>query len=442
MTFAHVQGIVLAIGYLALLLYLMRRIAFFQGIPGLSFRAIVAILLLKTLAGTALWAVYTWGYPDRSMADIFKYFDDSQVMHDALRTHPMDFLRMLTGIDNDSAYFTERYYLVMNNWVRRFETGVYNDSHTMIRFNALLRILSFGQYHVHTVFASFLSTAGLVALYRALQPLVKGLERGLLLAVFAWPSLLFWSSGPLKESLLMLGFGLFLLGAIGTATRIRAGRRILLLVVGLAVMLVVKSYVLLCLLPGLFTWYWVRHSPRRALFRFVGVHVLAIASVLVLGQLLPGQDPLYVIALKQRDFLGMAREVASGSMLDVPPLEPTWGSFMRHLPIAVHLSFLSPFEMAGKGPLALAAAAENLFVLGLPLLALAFRRPWRAMDKASLLLAISFITSLGLLIGYTVPVVGALVRYRIPFLPFIGLLSLLMVDPQRLPRRMQKLLNS
>lgn len=434
------QGIVLAIGYLALLLFLMRRSRFFTEAPGLRMRTVALLFVLKVLAGTALWAVYTWGYPDRSMADVFKYFDDSKVMHDALLDRPSDFLRMLTGIGNDSAYFTDKYYLVMNNWVRRFETNVYNDSHTMIRFNAVLRILSFGQYHVHTVFASFLSTAGLVALYRALQPLAKGLERGLMLVVFAWPSVLFWSSGPLKESLLMLGFGFFLLGALGPLTDLRSARGIAALVLGLAVMLVVKFYVLLCLIPGLLAWWWTRLRPGRSLLKSALVHVLLVLAALLFGRAFPAYDPLYLLALKQSDFLGMAREVASGSVVAVPLLEPTVLGFIKQIPIAVHLCFISPFEMLGKGPLPFAAAIENVLVIGLPLIALRKRRARPSIDRATVLFALSFILLLALLIGWTVPVVGALVRYRIPLLPFIGLFTLLVVDPERLPRWAQQLL--
>lgn len=433
-------GILLATGYFALLLYLARRMPFFTQVPGLRLRAVAVIFLLKVIAGTGLWAVYTYAYPDRSMADIFKYFDDSRVMYDALWTAPADFLRMLTGIGNDSPHFTEQYYLVMNNWVRRFENNVYNDSHTMIRFNAVLRLFSFGHYHVHTVFASFLSTAGLVALFRAFAPLVNGMRRGLMLAVFAWPSALFWASGPLKESLLLLGMGFFLLGAIGPLDRGRRMRTALAFILGLAVMLVVKFYVLLCLIPGLLSWWWVRQRPGRTALKFLTAHVVLIVLALGVGRLVPERDLLYMLAMKQSDFIGMAQEVQSGSVLQVPLLEPTIPSFVLHVPIAVHLALISPFEVAAKGPLTFAAAVENMFVLGLPLLALAFRRRWASMDGPSMLFALSFILLLTLLIGWTVPVVGAIVRYRVPMLPFVGLLALLLIDHSRAPRWLKSLL--
>jgi hypothetical protein len=434
----QMPGILLAIAYTALFTYLMQRSPFFARVPGLGMRAIASLFLLKIAAGTALWAIYTYVYPDRSTADIFKYFDDSRVLYDSMWTSPWDFLRMLIGVGNDTPHFTEHYYLAMNNWVRRFETNVYNDSHTLIRFNAVLRLFSFGYYHVHTVFACFLSTAGLVALFRALRGLVPSMERGLALGVFIWPSVLLWSSGPLKESLLMLGLGFFLMGALSPWRELRRWRGPAAIGIGFALMLVVKPYVLLCLLPGLIAWWWCRRSPSRTTLRFTLVHALIIGGALIAGRFSPALDPLLTLAMKQSDFIGMVREVGSGSMIDVPHLQPELLSFVQQVPSALRMAFISPFEVALRNPLTALSGVENVMVLGLPLLALAFRKRWAHMDAASLLFALSFILLLALLIGWTVPVVGALVRYRVPLLPFIAFASLLVLDPQRLPSRWRK----
>jgi hypothetical protein len=169
-------GVLLAVGYAALFLYLIRRSAFFQS-PGMGKRTVGVLFLLKVAAGTALWWVYTYHYTDRSTADIYKYFDDGNVLFSALPAHPGDYLRMLLGIGNDTPHFNEAYYAVMNNWHRQYDTGYYNDAHTMIRFSALVRLFSFGVYHVHTVFASFLSLIGLVALYKSFIGALPGMGR-------------------------------------------------------------------------------------------------------------------------------------------------------------------------------------------------------------------------------------------------------------------------
>ncbi len=433
-TLRTMPGVLLAIAYTAFFLYLMRRTPFFARVPGLGMRTIGAIFVLKIIAGTALWAVYTYAYPDRGTADIFKFFDDSKVLYDALWTAPGDFMRMLTGVANDSPYFDEQYYGVMNNWVRKYENNVYNDSHTMIRFNAVLRLFSFGEYHVHTVFACLVSTTGLVALYRAVHPLLFNFERGLMPAIFLWPSVLFWSSGVLKESLLVFGLGVLLLGFIGAWPDRLAWRPVVAIITGLALMLVVKFYVLMCLIPGLLSWWWARARPGRPLLQSLVVHALALFAVLISGSLVPGYGVLELLAIKQRDFIGMATGVDSGSLILLPTLEPDIFSFLRNAPHALYMSFFSPFEVLDTGSLAWMGAAENVLLLLIPIIALRYARPWPSIDKASLLFLLSFVLLLSLLIGWTVPVVGALVRYRVPILPFVAFISLIVIDPHRAPR--------
>ena len=141
----------LTLSYTLLFIFLIRKLSFFN-INGLSFRILSTIFVIKILAGILLSFIYTYYYTDRSTADIFKYFDDSKIMYDALFQKPSDFFRMLFGIENNSAYFDKTYYATMNNWYRVYDSNIYNESHTIIRFNALIRIFSFGYYHVHTVF--------------------------------------------------------------------------------------------------------------------------------------------------------------------------------------------------------------------------------------------------------------------------------------------------
>ena len=77
-TLRTMPGVLLAIAYTAFFLYLMRRTPFFARVPGLGMRTIGAIFVLKIIAGTALWAVYTYAYPDRGTADILSLIHISE----------------------------------------------------------------------------------------------------------------------------------------------------------------------------------------------------------------------------------------------------------------------------------------------------------------------------------------------------------------------------
>jgi hypothetical protein len=429
-------GILLAIGYTALLLYAMRRMPFFARVPGLPLRWVAGFFLLKIAAGTALWVVYTRIYPERVHADIFKFFDDSAVMFSALPERPGDYLRMLFAVGNDTPWFDERYYMVMNNWYRQFESNLYNDAHTMIRFNAALRLLSFGEYHVHTVFAAFCALAGMVGIHRAFVKELPGRERALAWVVFAVPSVLFWASGVLKESLLFLGLGLL----VWLVRRFLRGRFRWsdgpVLVACLLLLFTLKLYVLLSLVPALAAFALARWSGRT-LPSFAGVYALMVALVVLSAQV-PGWNVLDILAWKQWDFIGLARATEAGSFVAPEPLEPTLWSFVRHAPGALWSATMGPLLHHAGGALGLATVAEGIALLALLAFCLWMRRPWHTLDGPLLLALLAFCCTLLLVIGYTTPVMGAVVRYRTPMLPFLLIAALLVLDHhtvlQRWPR--------
>lgn len=427
-------GLLLTCGYLSLFLYLIGRLRFF-GVPGLRRRTIGSLFLLKVAAGTMLWWVYTFHYTDRSTADIYKFFNDGNVMFSAFRTHPVDYLRMLSGIGGDSGHVQQAYYSLMNNWHRSYDTGYYNDAHTMIRYSALVRLFSFGVFHVHTVFSAFLSLIGLVALYKAFIGFLPK-QPGLLMAgIFLWPSVLFWGSAPIKETLLFLGLGLFLLGFFRLLQEPLRWKAWLLLGIGLMVQLVLKSYVLGCMLPGLVALWWCRRTGgRKALLKFTLVHLGAIVLALGAPYLLSGVDLLAIIQQKRQDMLGVVALTDPGSYIPTVPLSGNIMAFIMQVPHALYLSFLSPFTTWNIGALGLTSALENLALVIIPLLSMAFARPLARMDPPLLLFCLFFCLALGILIGWTTPVVGALVRYRVPLLPFYAVAFLLIADPDKLAR--------
>ena len=425
-------GVLLACGYAILFGWVVMKAPFFQA-SGIGGNRLAILFIIKLLAGTALWWVYTYVYTVRVDADIHKYFDDSAVLFSALPEHPGDYLRMMTGIRNDSPYFNAHYYGEMNNWYRQFESSVYNDAHTVIRFNAFVRLFSFGHFHVHTVFASFISLAGTVALYRAFIQFLPELGNWLLAGTFLWPSLLFWTSGPMKECLLMTGMGFFLWSLFGPSATQRRTLHWIIMVVSLALMVQIKSYVLLSLIPPLFALFLSRRSGKHTVRYFVMVITCSVALVLVSGPLFPNYDILELLAVKQKDFIGLVTAAGSGSMIDLPRLSSSPLSFLAAVPHALYVSFLSPFLGLGMGALGTLSALENLAIPFSLFLVWRYHRPWHTVDLPLLLFCMTTVVFLALIMGWATPVVGGLVRYRVPLLPLYAVATLLLIDPERIP---------
>jgi hypothetical protein len=426
--------------YCLFFLFLIGRLSFFK-LPGLPVRSLQLVFLLKLGAGFMLWAIYTFYYTNRATADIYKYFDDSKVMFEALQHHPRHFFQMLTGIGNDGPEFAQ-YYNSMHYWARAHDTGIYNDSHTIIRLNAFLRLFSFGYFHVHTVFFCFLSLSGLCAIYRCFETSLHDKRPELFFLVFFLPSTLFWTSGVLKEAIIIctLGFLCYF------CSRLFSVKALLICIVCAAVLALSKFYVWICILPSLVYLLVMNKSGERAPFiKLVIILAFFMVAGLSIHKVSSIQDPLITLSQKQQEF----RMLAEGRMLDsnmqpistpqsaivIPDLEPTLSSVIINAPVAIANVLFRPLPWEIRSILMIPAGAENIIVLALICISLLFSISPRAWPWKWILFCLTFVILQFIIIGETTPILGAVARYRCIALPFLCIVFLLILDKQKLCRR-------
>ncbi|MGB4665177.1 MAG: hypothetical protein WBH72_02525, partial [Bacteroidales bacterium] len=107
---------------------------------------------------------------------------------------------------------------------------------------------------------------------------------------------------------------------------------------------------------------------------------------------------------------------------------PTLFSFIINAPLAIINTFFRPFINDINSLIIIPSFIENLILILLTIIAIIFRKKEITQKEQNILLFfLSFVIIETLLIGYTTPILGATVRYRIfPMLFF--LLSLIIVN--------------
>lgn len=429
--------IIYVILLIALFSFLVLKLRFFK-LPGIKRKYVLLALYLKIIAGFGLTFLYTNYYTERSEADVFKYFDDSKIMHEALKEKPADYFQMLLGINNDNSYFDENYYTKMNHWYREYETVTYNDSHTIIRVNAFFRMFSFGFFQVHNLFMIFLAFLGLVALFRVFHTYFKGRPYELYFAVFLIPSLLFWSSGALKESILIFGLGLFLYAIQQLIFIGFSIIRLLAAILGGVLLFYTKMYVLAVFIPVLAANLWVIFSNnKRALLKYSLTLFFFIDIVVVLGYFFPEYNIFSLLVGKQHDFIGLALHEQAGSFIKPFELQANFASFAVFAPLALINTLFRPFFGDISSPLLILPLLENIVLILMIILAIVFPLKGRKNNRI-IYFCFFFSLLLFILLGLTTPVLGALVRYRIPGLPFFVIGLLMLIDTKRILAIFQK----
>lgn len=425
-------GILLTVFYVGIFVLIIHKHAFFRS-PFISGKFITGIFLLKILAGTIMYFIYTYYYTNRMEADIFKYFDDSKHFHDVFYKNPKDFFCMLFGIDSSNPYYDITYYSKMNFWHRTIESNFYNDTHTAIRFNAVVRFFSFGYYHVHTVFVCFLSLIGLMAVFKTLAAFVKGKEVLLAFAVFLLPSVVFWGSGVLKDGLLLFALGLMIWQFFLLLEGKSSFWGVTVLGFSLFILLYLKIYILMAITPGVLAMIVVKRSGHKFLFlKYFVVLLFCVLCMLNFHLLFPNYPVLETLALRQQIFSNLAEVTKPGSAIYIMPLEDNVWVFLKAAPLAIFNVLFRPFFFEANSLFVFMAGMENLLILLMGVVAFRYSKKWKELDMNIILFCCFFIILLFLLIGWLTPVLGAIARYKIPALPFLGFVFIYVLDNKKL----------
>ncbi len=425
----HVWGIPLVIIYLAIFIYFALKWKHFQD-ESLNKNTLLLLFSYKIFMGFCITMIYVYYYPVERDADIFKYYNDSAEMTRALFTKPGDFFRMLFGIGNDTDYFTQEYYSKMNHWFRLYETQVYNDNHTMIRLNAVMRLFSFGYYHVHTLFMCFLSFFGMMSFYKGFALFTdKNKHRLLAYALFLFPSLAFWSAGILKEGLMIFALGNIFYAVCLLVQKKTSLFYILLAVFSFVIMLYLKSYALAALGLGLFSLSLAYTFNNR----FVGLVYSGIVGMIVCFlYLITYAYPQYnipeIITQKQVDFTRFSLHMKAGSYFSIGELGGNWPDLLAMSPKAFVTGMFRPMIWEVRNSLMLLNALESLLIItGIILSIVFFKRPEK--HQLNMLLCSSMIVIiLCTLIGLATANFGSLVRYKVPAIPFIIFMCICLID--------------
>lgn len=419
----------LVVGYTFLILAILPRISFFN-LPSIPVRWLQAAFIIKVLAGIALGIIYSRYYTDRSTADTFKFFDDSQIIFNALKESPGDFFRMLSGYHANAPDLEKEYYVNMTAWNNK--EMFFNDNRTIIRLNVLFQFISLGNYYVHVVLINLISFTGLICFYKAFAPYLENKLKLFFFFLFLFPSLLFWGSGMLKDSLLLFSVGLCILSFI----RINKSFSYLNLtgiLLGIIGLILNKFYIFLLLFPGLLAYFLSKKNSKNVFGIFLGTYV-CFGTLLILAKYIsPNFDFIAILEMKRNAFAEIAITGKAMHQIELPTEPFTLFSLVQQIPIAIFTVLLRPFLWEADSIPVFSAALENIVLI--LSIALIFVFPSGQNKKNPLLiLSIFFVLSLFVLIGLTTPILGAIVRYRIIAIPFILFVFIYFIDTSRLVR--------
>ena len=405
----------------------------------------IPALTLKFIGAIALGLVYQFYYGG---GDTYNYFFHTKIIYSAFGDSFSNGLKLLLDNGGSTDPATAKYVAQMY-WHQPHST-----EYATVRIAAFFGLFCFNNYSVIALFFAATSFSGLWAMYVTFARIRPHVYKQLAWAIFYIPSMFFWGSGLMKDSLAMgaLGWLFYALyrGAIQKRGILKAAAVGFLAAYAL---LSIKVYILLCFLPGALLWVF---NENNALIKNQTVRVLAKPVFFVVGGLIAiyaatnltkGDDKYDVDKIGERskitaDYLYETSVKQNGSAYTLGKQDGTIGGMVKLAPQAIVTALFRPLIFEARNPIMLLSAIEAGFFLIFTL-----RIFWRTGVVATLkfvattpVLVMCFVFSL--IFAASVAInssnFGTLVRYKIPMIPFyLGGLYILqsMLDAQKAKRR-------
>jgi hypothetical protein len=280
---------------------------------------------------------------------------------------------------------------------------------------ALFNLFSFGHYYINLIFYSFLTLFGPVAIYRVMQNVFPTRRIAVLLATFLIPSFIYWTSGLHKDGFIFLGFALIAYHLyFGFKEKKFSFYRVTAIFFGFILVLILRNFLILTLIPAIIAWVLATKLRYKPIAVYSVVYLVTGFIFFTAKYVHPKFDLPEAVVIKQKEFLSLG----GGSAVAVNELKPTFTSFLQNAPQAFALSTIRPYPSDVHHLLSLAAAMEINILLLLFVVFLFWRKNGVSLNPF-LVFCLFFSFSILMMIGYSVNVLGAIVRYRSIVFPFL-----------------------
>ncbi len=418
----HVQDIFLTPVYLVFI-YVVAMFFRSRVTTPLTVRYYMPALFLKLFGAIALGLVYTFYY---DTGDTASYYYHITIVTDALISAPAAGLELLFSRGEFSGATAK--------WTSQMFWYSAPAEFMVVRIGSILSLLSFDTYTVIAMLFAFVSFSGMWAMFRTFIKLYPNLHRQFAIALFFMPSVFFWGSGVMKDSLCLGGLGWILFAFYrGVIERKKIIQSALIVVVAGYPVLVMKSYILIAFVPPALFWIINEAGGRikSRLFRrlltplFLGVG--ALAAFVGLTQLAAGDARFDLDKVAERskitsDYIYRVSVDEGGAAYKLGETDGTIAGMLTQAPAAVNVTLFRPYLWEVRNPVMLLTSIESTVFLYLTLTLIwrtGFFKTIRLVASVPILqLCFAFAIIFSMSVGLSTNNFGTLARYKVQMMPF------------------------
>ncbi|MBS1681413.1 MAG: hypothetical protein JST48_06855 [Bacteroidetes bacterium] len=397
-------------------------------------------LTVRIIGALSVGFIYQFYYPG---GDTFTYHKlGSRVLWEAFMKSPS------IGID---LFFREKG--VLGSYVYYSKLELFNDpaSYTVTQIAFVFDLFTFSSYSATAVLFSVIGFLGSWLMFLAFFEMYPSLRNSIALSTLFIPSVIFWGSGLLKDTLTYasVGAALYSCHHLFIKKKYSYGK-VVLLIVSFFLLYKIKIYILLTFVPSLILWVFfenLAHIRNKITRVFAAPAVTVIAFALSMFAILKaGEDnPKYSYSKLAKTAQVTAYDIrywsgkGAGSGYTLGELDGTFGSMIALAPSAVVVSLFRPFIWEVNNPLMLISSIEATLLLLLLVFVLIRSNFFllKSLTHPTVIFCLGFSLIFAFAVGVSTYNFGSLVRYKIPLLPFF-MIALILIDDLSRKERIRK----
>ena len=363
-------------------------------------------LLVKLMAGICLGLLYSYYY---SVADTFDYFRDASKLASL-------------ALEDFSAYLD---LLFFNTHLESLQL-VFDQPRAVFlsKITSVFSILTHNNYWIIGAYLSLISFCGAWFLVQTINRYMPSVVLAAVAAFLFLPSVVFWSSGLLKESLALAA--LFYLSALFLKIWFNekaSVREWLLAAVSLFVLWQLKYYYAAVFMPVVCTSVLYKFFIRKG-FQSSLPEVAVWLGILILPLVLisfahPNFYPHRLLDVILTNHEAYREFSAPEDLVHFHNLRPTAISLLKNAPWALFSGLFRPLVWETSALIQLAPGVENTLVLLLFLAAsIGFKKYFTSPHRVLILTLTVYVVMLCIFITFSAPNFGTLSRYRSGYISF------------------------
>lgn len=313
---------------------------------------------------------------------------------------------------------------------------------------AFIGVFTLTTYLPTAVVFSALSFIGVWKMFVVFAKLYPRLHKQMAIAVLFIPSVFFWGSGFLKDTLTFSCLGwlvhYFYLIFYDNKNILPNSIKALFF---LYIIFIVKSYIVLAFLPAAMLWgmgllsYKIKDTRWIIVSRYMLYAVSLVALIVVGGKMqtqLFGEYNVESIAFKSavtRDYLYRISTEQDGSGYTLGDMDPTLFGMLEKAPASINVTLFRPYLWEARKPIVMLSALESLVFLVFTIVVIFKNNPIRVvlriLGDETLQFCLIFTIVFAFAVGLSTSNFGSLSRYKIPCMPFYLAFLFIIFNPPK-----------